>query len=114
MLHSSFDSILEARDPLDYEATVVGFAKQLGFDLVTAVAVVDRANGTAQFFNVGNTPDAFINVAADPSKGRIDPVMQHCKHRSAPIIWDRQTYMSAGQIDLWEEQAPFGGVAGSR
>lgn len=34
--------------------------------------------------------------------------MQHCKYRSAPILWDRSTYLAARQIGMWDEQASFG------
>jgi DNA-binding CsgD family transcriptional regulator len=37
-----------------------------------------------------------------------DPVMQHCKRQSLPIIWDQATYTAQGQGELWEEQARYG------
>ncbi|MBC7957980.1 MAG: autoinducer binding domain-containing protein, partial [Cytophagales bacterium] len=36
------------------------------------------------------------------------PVMQHCKTKSVPIIWDQSTYIHAGHADKWEQQARFG------
>ena len=39
---------------------------------------------------------------------RRDPVMQHCRKQSVPIIWDQQTYIGQGLGDLWEQQAQFG------
>ena len=39
---------------------------------------------------------------------RRDPVMQHCKRHSMPIIWDQGTYAAQGLGDMWEEQARFG------
>ena len=44
----------------------------------------------------------------DSSLARIDPVMQHCKSHSVPIIWNQDTYTQRGLGDLWEEQASFG------
>jgi hypothetical protein len=38
--------------------------------------------------------------------------MQHCKRQSVPIIWDRQTYVNHGAVDLWEQQADFGYCTG--
>ena len=108
MLNSAYQSVLEARTCDDYRGLVVGFAKTLGFDLVSAVAIVDRHGGFSDFFAINNAPDAHSTALDDPELCRIDPVGQHCKHRSTPIIWDRSTYMRAGQIDKWEMQAPFG------
>ncbi|MBA3625018.1 MAG: autoinducer binding domain-containing protein [Methylibium sp.] len=48
----------------------------------------------------------------DPQGGQLDPVMQHCKRHSVPIIWDQGTYVSAGQGALWEIQARYGYRAG--
>jgi DNA-binding CsgD family transcriptional regulator len=45
---------------------------------------------------------------ADFNNGRRDPVMQHCKHHSVPIIWNQDTYTSVGQGDKWEMQARYG------
>ena len=39
---------------------------------------------------------------------RRDPVMQHCRKQSVPIIWDQQTYTGQGLGILWEQQAQFG------
>ena len=39
---------------------------------------------------------------------RRDPVTQHCKRNSVPIIWNQDTYTTVGQGQKWEEQAHFG------
>ena len=44
---------------------------------------------------------------ATPNRRR-DPVMQHCKQHSVPIIWNQETYTSRGAGDMWEEQARYG------
>jgi DNA-binding CsgD family transcriptional regulator len=44
----------------------------------------------------------------DVASMRRDPVMQHCRHHSLPIIWNQDTYTRAGLGELWEEQARFG------
>jgi len=35
-------------------------------------------------------------------------VMQHCKRKSVPIIWDQATYTRIGLGAKWESQASFG------
>jgi DNA-binding CsgD family transcriptional regulator len=37
-----------------------------------------------------------------------DPVLQHCKRATVPIIWDQSTYTSVGEGEKWEVQAQFG------
>ena len=114
MLHSTYQAVLGARDRPEYRDIVVRFSKKLGFDLVAAVAVLDREDGRAEFFAIENAPEDYRDRVNDPKEGRQDPVMQHCKHRSTPIIWDQSTYLEAGRIEKWEEQAQFGYRTGIR
>jgi DNA-binding CsgD family transcriptional regulator len=85
----------------------VRFAKGLGFDYVSATVVIDRAEG-ADFYCVDNTPEAYRPIFENQVRSRGDPVMQHCKLSSRPIVWHQSTYVSAGRADLWEEQARHG------
>jgi DNA-binding CsgD family transcriptional regulator len=86
----------------------VRFSQKLGFDTVSAITVIDHPLGAPEFITVHNAPEAFCDVLDDSSKMRRDPVMQHCKHQSVPIIWNQDTYTSSGTGDIWEEQAQFG------
>jgi DNA-binding CsgD family transcriptional regulator len=108
LLQGSCQSVMEAQDKDEFRKEVVRFAKQLGFDTVAAVTVVDHPLGDTEFISVHNAPEGFAETISDNSVGRIDPVMQHCKHRSVPIIWDQGTYLAAEQMPLWETQAQFG------
>lgn len=108
MLQDGYMSVLGARDRDEFLAQVVRFAKQLGFDTVTATAVIDHFLGESEFISVDNAPASYRGVYEDVGYGRLDPVMQHCKRLSVPIIWNRDTYLGAGQGDQWDEQARFG------
>jgi DNA-binding CsgD family transcriptional regulator len=108
MLQGGYASVLQARDRDEFRSEIVRFARSLGFDTVSAMAVMDRGIGRSEFITVDNTPPEFLQVFHDPSVGRFDPVMQHCKRQSLPIIWDQATYTAHGQGALWEEQARFG------
>ncbi|HYD15057.1 MAG TPA: LuxR family transcriptional regulator [Hyphomicrobium sp.] len=108
MTDELFQSVLEARDVDEYRQTVVHIARQLGFDTVTAMMVIDHRDVDTEFLVVENTPEAYRDCANDLARGQTDPVMQHCKYRSSPIIWDQTTYLKAGRIDRWETQAAFG------
>jgi DNA-binding CsgD family transcriptional regulator len=80
----------------------------LGFEIVNAMAVVDHFRGESEFLRVDNTPPAYRDMFESDDTGRNDPVMQHCKRASVPIIWNQQTYTSIGLGNRWESQARFG------
>lgn len=108
MLLEGYSSVLAARDREEFREEVVRFTQQLGFDTVAAVTVVEHGVAGTDFISVDNTPLAYSNAFLDSTVGRRDPVMQHCRRQSVPIIWDQQTYTNQGLGELWEQQAQFG------
>jgi DNA-binding CsgD family transcriptional regulator len=108
MLQGEYRSVLEANDRVEFRDAVVRFTRQLGFETVSAMTVVDHALGRSEFITVDNTPVGFEHTFRSQPDGRRDPVMQHCKRQSVPIIWDQSTYVTQGMGELWEEQARFG------
>ncbi|KNZ34313.1 MAG: hypothetical protein AD742_02745 [Methylibium sp. NZG] len=108
MLQAGFTSVLQSRTRDEFQSEVVGFARRLGFETVAATLVVDHFLGDAEFIAVDNTPDAYRDAFEKPENWRQDPVAQHCKRQSVPIIWDQDTYVRSGQGGRWEEQARFG------
>lgn len=108
MLQDGYLSVLESRNREDFLGEVVRFTKRLGFDTVSATTIIDHFLGESEFITVDNTPAGFREVFEQVDSGRRDPVLQHCKRQSVPIIWSRDTYMKVGQADVWDEQARFG------
>lgn len=108
MLPAVYTAVLDARNREEFRDAVVRFTRGMGFETVSAMTVVDHGLGNSEFIRVDNTPAAFSEVYVDPILGRRDPVMQHLKRQSVPIIWDQSTYIADGAIDLWEHQAHFG------
>jgi len=108
MLQGGYLSVMESRTEQEFRDQIVRFSQQLGFETVSAITVIDHPMAAPDFLTVDNTPPAFREAMHDSSLGRIDPVMQHCKNHSVPIIWDQDTYTKHGRGDLWEEQASFG------
>jgi DNA-binding CsgD family transcriptional regulator len=108
MLPGGYSAVLQAKSIDEFRDEVVRFTRQLGFETFTAMTVVDHAIGHSEFITVNNTPDDYAESANNPVSYRRDPVMQHCKRQSVPIIWDRDTYTRIGLNELWEEQASFG------
>jgi len=108
MLQGGFTAVLNARSRDELLTEIVSFARRLEFETVATTMVIDHFLGEPEFINVDNTPAAFKETFNDRSGGRRNPVAQHCKRRSVPIIWDQATYLAAGQGDQWETQARFG------
>jgi DNA-binding CsgD family transcriptional regulator len=108
MLESAFTSVLATRTRAEFKDELIGFTKHLGFETVAVTLVIDHFLGEAEFITVDNTPKAYIDTFSDRDDSRRDPVMQHCKQHSMPIIWGQETYVRQGQGDKWEEQARFG------
>jgi DNA-binding CsgD family transcriptional regulator len=99
---------MESRTRDEFQVELVSFTKRLGFDTVSATLVLDHLLGETEFITIDNTPRAYKESFQNPLNGRRDPVMQHCKRQSVPIIWDQATYVRSGLGDKWEEQARFG------
>jgi DNA-binding CsgD family transcriptional regulator len=108
MLQGDYLSVLEAKNREEFRGVVVRFAQNLGFETVSAVTVVDNLGGKPEFIRVDNMPLAFEEAASDQTAWRRDPVMQHCKRQTMPIVWGQNTYLSSDAIDVWETQAQFG------
>ena len=112
MLRGGFASILQAGSRDDFRNEVVRFTQVLGFNTVSAMMVLDYAVGRSDFVEVNNAPPGCEAVRDNVVSMRRDPVMQHCRRHSWPIIWDQSTYTSQGLGALWEELAGFGYCTG--
>ena len=112
MLEGGFSEVLTSRDRDEFQGELVAFSRRLGFNTVSATLVLDHMLGEAEFITIDNTPQDYKALFANPKKGRRDPVMQHCKRQSVPIIWDQSTYVGEGLGEMWEEQARFGYSSG--
>ena len=108
MLQGGFSEVLKTRTRDEFRDEVVSFTRRLGFDTVAATVVIDHLLGEAEFITVDNTPGEYKATFQNRDSGRRDPVMQHCKRQSVPIIWDQETYVARGLGPMWEEQARFG------
>lgn len=108
MLSGSFEAVLQTKSREEFQAEIVRFAKELGFEFVSAMTVVDHSLYESDFITVDNTPKAWADAFVNHHYGMRDPVMQHCKKGPVPIIWDQATYISGGAAELWEEQAAYG------
>lgn len=102
--------VFKSRDEL--LKAVLSFTRGLGFETVTAMAAEDRISEETRFSCVANMTDEYRKICDNAEMAKLDPVMQHCKHRGTPIVWNQGTYVCAGQSQQWEEQARFGYCTG--
>lgn len=112
MLQGDFASVLQAGSRDEFRSEVVRFAKRLGFETVAAISVVDLGLNRSDTEAIHNAPAGYEEAISSMPAGRRDPVMQHCRRYSVPIVWNQQTYTDAGLGELWEEQARFGYCTG--
>lgn len=108
MLSGRHLRVWEAQTVEEFKKEVIGFGRALGFDTVSAMYVVDHSRTHTEFFNVENIPGGYHQTFHNSVAYRRDPVMQHCKHSSIPVVWNWETYHRRGQVAMWEEQAAFG------
>lgn len=109
LLQSGYLSVLEANTKDELHVQVVRFTQELGFQTVTAMTVIDHFLGEPEFLSIDNAPAGYYELDGNDSKAaKLDPVMQHCKNKSVPIIWNQATYVEAGQAEKWERQGRFG------
>jgi DNA-binding CsgD family transcriptional regulator len=108
MFHQQIAAVLNAACREQLFAATVQFTYELGFELVTSMVVLDRPATDPKFYFVDNGPSEYRGLPGAQDLCRMDPVMQHCKSSSLPIVWDQGTYVAAGMGTEWEQQATYG------
>ena len=97
-----YPSLTNATTPEKLLEAIAGLADDLRFPRYSAMMVIDHPSGGSDFHDINNVPAGYEEEYNRPGSGKDDPVMQHCKHPSVPIIWDRMTYESRGLAGKWE------------
>lgn len=105
MFQEKSTSGLHAGSQAELRREVLRFTRDVGFQTVNAMAVVDHALGESEFICVNHTSEAYRAVAESSGNTHRDPVMQPCNLSGLPIVWEQSTYIRAGRHEKWEEQA---------
>ncbi len=108
MLQGGYQSVLEVRNRNEFRRELGQFTASMDFDTFSAITVVDHSLGRSDFIAIDNCPPGFKDALNDPMLGVRDPVMQHCKRQTVPIVWNQRTYVEQGVGELWEMQASYG------
>lgn len=91
MLNRELLDLLNARDLDDYKACLVRFSEGIGFRTVDAMTVLDHGDESPEFKYIENINNANWALI-DPAYSKRDPVMQHLKRSSYPIVWGAASY----------------------
>jgi DNA-binding CsgD family transcriptional regulator len=104
--------VLHASSVREFTRLNVEFIHDLGFQTISATVITDHASSLTDFQSVTNAPDDYLPCFEDMESAKFDPVSQHCKRSSSPVVWDQATYVTEGRADFWEQQAAFGYKSG--
>ena len=104
--------VLHAKTVKDFVRISGEFGRSMGFHTMGAMVITDHSPHLSETQSVTNAPPGYMPTFDDHDGAKSDPVLQHCKRSSAPIVWDQRTYVSAGRMDFWDHQAAFGYQSG--
>jgi len=107
-LHQKCIEVLHARSVKEYLRLNIEFVQSLGFHTIAATVITDHSPDLTTFQSVTNAPSEYMPLFDDMESAKLDPVSQHCKKLSAPIVWNQAVYVEQGRGDFWEHQALFG------
>lgn len=107
LLNPQYQSVLAAQNADEFKAELVRFSGNLGFRTTNVITVIDRPDAPTQFINVSNVPDTAWHDL-DPTVGRRDPLMQHLKFHSTPMVWGPQSYQAPIVSDIYDIISAFG------
>lgn len=100
--------VLHVSGVADFKKQIVSFVQDLGFSTFGLLVVTDHSPSLREFRSLTNAPDAYLQEFSDPGHTLIDPVVQHCKLSSSPLVWDRRLYSDPRISSLWASQEPYG------
>jgi DNA-binding CsgD family transcriptional regulator len=112
MLTDEFTAVEASSTCAELQDAVMKFMRRLEFDTMGAGSIVESGTNESMFRTVHNAPRGYLAAFDDVALGRRDPVMQHCRTSSLPIVWNQDTYLAANCMDKWEMQAAYGYKAG--
>ena len=104
--------VLHAKTVKDFVRISGEFGRSMGFHTMGAMVITDHSPHLSETQSITTAPADYMPTFDDPNGAKLDPVLQHCKRSSAPIVWDQKTYVTAGRMDFWDHQAAFGYQSG--
>jgi len=100
--------ILHSSSVKEFSRNVAEAVQSLGMTTVGVSVITEHSPALTEFRTITNAPEGYVADFEDLELAKLDPVSQHCKHSSEPIVWDQKVYTRCGRGDFWENQAAFG------
>ena len=100
--------VLHAKTVKDFVRITAEFGRSLECHSMASMVVTVHSPYLTQMQALSNLAPEYIPVFENSEGARRDPIFQHCRHSSMPIVWSQDAYVDAGHPDLWDEQAAFG------
>jgi DNA-binding CsgD family transcriptional regulator len=108
MLRDDYLSVLGAESADVLQARLVQFAGSAGFERVGVTIQFTPPFGSETVVALNNLPPQYSTAAFALDRVEQDPVAQHCRRSSMPLVWSQSNYVDCGLGPVWEHQAPFG------
>ena len=105
---SGYSGVYTARTNEEFRWHCTHFSESLGFDNLSVLAIMDYGGGYGEFQTIQDKLVGYIENYSRRWNDQNDPVLQHLKRHSWPLIWDRATYITNGVEHMWDEQATMG------
>src|SRR3954471_23719517 len=99
--------ILHSNSVKEFSKNVADTIQSLGMTTIGISVITEHAPGITEFKTMTNAPDGYVSDFENLELAKLDPVSQHCKRSSEPVVWDQKFYVSRGRGDFWENQAAF-------
>jgi DNA-binding CsgD family transcriptional regulator len=100
--------VLHAKTVKDFVRIAAEFGQSIGCHTMAALVSTDHSPHLSEYRSVTTAPADWMPAFEDSASTELDPVFQHMRRSSSPIVWDQNTYVDVGRSDFWEEQAAFG------
>lgn len=100
--------ILHSTSVKEFSKNVADAIQSLGMSTIGVSVITDHAPGITEFRTMTNAPVGYVSDFENLELAKLDPVSQHCKRSSEPVVWDQKYYAAHGRSDFWETQAAFG------
>lgn len=104
----NYFEVSQSADKATFRRRLIDFAHAMDFSLVSSVLVVEHPEREPEFLYIGNRPEDFAALGADPELSKQDPVLTKLRTAGLPFMYDQKFYTQAGAPELWERAAPYG------
>ncbi|RKT22674.1 LuxR family transcriptional regulator [Paraburkholderia sp. RAU2J] len=104
--------LLDAADEAEWFSAIAGLAETWGFDKIL-IAMLPRPTMRLEDAYIRSTyAPAWRQTYDKEGLVHIDPTVEHCMARAAPLIWSPAVFSTAAQQSMYEEARSYGLRAG--